>query len=56
MATLNLSVGTIGFPDHDSLQNVLDLLKSLNIFEIDTAEIYGTNEADLGAVLVPTRS
>lgn len=50
MAALNISMGTAGFPASQNLQNVLDTLKALNIVEIDSAEIYGNNEADLGAV------
>lgn len=52
MATLNLSVGTAGFTGPESIQTALDTIKALNIVEIDSAELYGNNEADLGTLLV----
>lgn len=50
MSGLNLSIGTAGFQPVEKLQAALDVIKSVGIVEIDSAEIYGSNEADLGAV------
>lgn len=50
MANLHLAMGTAGFPGTENLQKVLDVLKSVDIVEIDSAELYGSNETDLGAV------
>lgn len=50
MSSLNISMGTAGFVGSEKLQPVLDLLKQYGVVEVDSAEIYGTNEADLGAV------
>ncbi|KAI3391565.1 hypothetical protein diail_7143 [Diaporthe ilicicola] len=51
MTALNISFGTFGFeePRSRDLQPVLDILKGQAITQIDTAETYGSNEADLGA-------
>lgn len=48
MATLSISVGTTGLSP-DKLKPALDTIKALGIKEIDSAQLYGTNEADLGA-------
>lgn len=50
MATLNLSMGSAGFRGPEDLQKCLDTLKALGITEIDSGELYGSNEADLGTV------
>lgn len=50
MASLNISVGTFTFTELESLQSALDVLKKYGVVEIDTAEIYHNNEANLGAV------
>lgn len=50
MSSLNISMGTAGFPGPDNLQPALDVLKQYGVKEIDSAEMYGTNETDLGAV------
>lgn len=52
MATtdLKLAIGTAGFPGAEKLQPALDATKAAGIKEIDTAEMYGNNEADLGSV------
>lgn len=50
MSSLNISVGTTSFVGPENLQPALDVLKQHGVTEIDTAELYGTNEADLGAV------
>lgn len=50
MSSFNISVGTGFFAEPDSLQPALDVLKQYGVVEIDSAELYGTNEADLGAV------
>ena len=50
MSNLRLSVGTAGFDTLEKLQPVLDAIKAAGIQEIDTAEAYGSNEANLGAV------
>ncbi|KAK7698821.1 hypothetical protein SLS64_012172 [Diaporthe eres] len=47
---LKLSVGTTGFPGAEKLQPALDAVKAAGIKEIDTAEMYGNNEVDLGSV------
>lgn len=47
---LKLAVGTAGFPGAEKLQPALDAIKAAGIKEIDTAEMYGNNEADLGSV------
>lgn len=47
---LRLAIGTAGFPGPEKLQPALDAIKAAGIKEIDTAEMYGTNETDLGAV------
>ncbi|KAG8159897.1 hypothetical protein KVR01_010534 [Diaporthe batatas] len=46
---LKLAVGTAGFPG-EKLQPALDAIKAAGIREIDTAEMYDNNEADLGSV------
>lgn len=50
MSSLNISIGTAGFSDSEYLQPALDTLKKYGVVEIDSAELYGSNEADLGAV------
>lgn len=50
MSSLNISMGTAGFPGPEKLQAALDTLKQYGVVEIDSAEMYGSNEADLGAV------
>ncbi|POS78755.1 aflatoxin B1 aldehyde reductase member 3 [Diaporthe helianthi] len=47
---LKLAVGTLSFAGAENLQPALDATKAAGIKEIDTAEIYGNNEADLGSV------
>ncbi|KAL1864602.1 hypothetical protein Daus18300_007619 [Diaporthe australafricana] len=47
---LSLAIGTAGFPGPEKLQAALDVVKAVGIKEIDTAELYGTNEVDLGSV------
>lgn len=54
MSTLHLSVGTAGFPGPEKLQAALDVIKQNGIVEIDSALLYGNNEADLGAVKAAT--
>lgn len=49
MADLNLAIGTMCFLGTDALLPALEAIKSVGIVEIDTAQMYGTNEADLGA-------
>ncbi|KUI70828.1 Aflatoxin B1 aldehyde reductase member 4 [Cytospora mali] len=49
MSPLKLSIGAAGFP-RPTLQLALDTLKAVGIHELDTAELYGNSEADLGAV------
>lgn len=50
MPTLNLSAGPAVFPGTENLHNALDAIKAAGIVELDSAETYGSNEADLGAV------
>lgn len=50
MATLNLSMGSVAFHGPEALQECLDTLKTLAIRELDSGEMYGSNEADLGTV------
>ena len=50
---LKLAIGTAGFPGAEKLQPALDATKAAGIKEIDTAEMYGNNEADLGSVGAP---
>lgn len=47
---LKLAIGTAGFPGAERLQPALDAIKAAGVKEIDTAESYGNNEADLGSV------
>lgn len=47
---LKLAIGTAGFPGAEKLQPALDAVKAAGIKEIDTAEMYGNNEVDLGSV------
>lgn len=47
---LKLAIGTAGFPGAEKLQPALDATKAAGIKEIDTAEMYGNNEIDLGSV------
>lgn len=54
-SAVNLSVGTASFQGAEKLQKALDTIRSLGISEIDTAEIYGNNEADLGKVQAATQ-
>lgn len=49
-AGLSLAIGTAGFRGPEKLQSALDVVKAVGIREIDTAELYGTNEVDLGTV------
>lgn len=51
MSTFNISFGTFGFDEFRAkdLQPVLKVLQAQGIMHIDTAETYGSNEADLGA-------
>lgn len=48
-------MGTTGFVGPENLQLVLDTLKKYGVVEIDSAELYGSNEADLGAVGAATK-
>lgn len=50
MPSLNLALGTGLFHPAEKLQPALDAAKAAGIKEIDTAESYGPNEADLGIV------
>lgn len=50
MPSLNLALGTGIFHPAEKLQPALDAAKAAGIKEIDTAESYGPNEADLGIV------
>ncbi|ROV93660.1 hypothetical protein VPNG_08859 [Cytospora leucostoma] len=50
MPPLNLALGTAIFHPAERLQPALDAAKAAGIQEIDTAELYGPNEADLGIV------
>ncbi|KAG6368852.1 hypothetical protein INS49_003068 [Diaporthe citri] len=47
---LKLAIGTAAFPGAEKLQTALDATKAAGIKEIDTAEMYGNNEVDLGSV------
>lgn len=47
---LKLAIGTAGFPGAEKLQPALEAVKAAGIKEIDTAEMYGNNETDLGFV------
>ncbi|KKY33245.1 putative aldehyde reductase [Diaporthe ampelina] len=47
---LKLAVGTAAFSGTENLQLALDAIKAAGIKEIDTAEMYGNNEVDLGSV------
>lgn len=47
---LKLAAGTLGFLGAEKIQPALDAIKAAGIKEIDTAEMYGSNEADLGSV------
>lgn len=49
MSKLNLVMGTLVFEGEAALRPALEAIKSAGIVEIDTAQMYGTNEADLGA-------
>lgn len=46
---LKLAIGTAGFPGAEKLQPALEAIKAAGIKEIDTAEMYGNNEVDLGS-------
>lgn len=50
MSRLRLAMGTASFDTPEALRSVLEALKELGIQEIDTAEAYGSNEANLGAL------
>lgn len=50
MSSLNLALGTGIFYGPENVQSALDAAKAAGIVEIDTAEAYGENEAELGAV------
>ncbi|KAJ5915189.1 NADP-dependent oxidoreductase domain-containing protein [Penicillium verhagenii] len=49
MASLNVAFGTMSFAGKEALIPALEAIKSVGITAIDTAQMYGTNEADLGA-------
>lgn len=50
MSPLNLSVGPAGFSGTENVQKALEVVKAAGLVELDTAEMYGNSEADLGAV------
>ncbi|KAK7738374.1 hypothetical protein SLS53_006186 [Cytospora paraplurivora] len=50
MPSLSLALGTVLFHPAEKLQPALDAAKAAGIQEIDTAETYGPNEADLGII------
>ncbi|ROW04868.1 hypothetical protein VMCG_04883 [Cytospora schulzeri] len=50
MSSLKLAIGPAAYFTPEALQAALDTLKTVGIKELDTAETYNNNEADLGAV------
>lgn len=50
MTSLRLAIGPAGFSTPETLQSALDALKAVGVYELDSAEIYGNSEANLGAV------
>ena len=48
MTDLKIEIGTMCFPGKETLLPALEIIKSAGITSIDTAQMYGTNEEDLG--------
>lgn len=49
MANLNLAVGLMCYSGGEAVKSALEVIKSAGITKIDTAQMYGSNEVDLGA-------